>query len=93
MKSDFKEGDEVVIHFDGQDYSGVVKESEYLITTRSQSPSLSSEPLVEKSEESEVAKSRDLPTNPSAGKKRTVQTTPKKRRCGARKKPGKCTSL
>jgi len=35
MKSDFKEGDKVMIHFNGEDYSSVVKESEYLITTRS----------------------------------------------------------
>ena len=38
-KSDFAEGDEVVIHFDGQDFRGVVKYSEHVITTRSQSAS------------------------------------------------------
>ena len=37
-KSDLEEGDEVVIRFDGQDYSGVVKYNEKVIATHSQSP-------------------------------------------------------
>ena len=37
-KPDFVEGDKVVIHFDGLNYSGVVKYGERDITTRSQSP-------------------------------------------------------
>ena len=38
-KSDFVEGDEVVIRFRGRDYTGVVKSNEGAITTRSPSPS------------------------------------------------------
>ena len=38
IKSDFVEGDVVVICFDGQDYKGVVEYGEPDITTRSQSP-------------------------------------------------------
>ena len=38
MKSEFSEGDEVVIHFHGQDYTGVVKSGDGDITTRPSPP-------------------------------------------------------
>ena len=57
-KSDFTKGNEVVIHFNGRDFRGVVKHSEpeYLITMRSQSPS-PEPPAPVKKTEVEVAKS------------------------------------
>ena len=84
-KSDFTEGDEVVVHFNGQGFRSIVKHSDYLITTRSQSPSPEPPAPVQKSEV-EVATSTGVPTTSSAGTKQLTRTTPKKRRCAVRKK-------
>lgn len=85
-KSDFAEGDEVVIHFGGRDYKGMVKSSsERDITTRSQSPA-HAQPLSpggsgEPTENArEPVKIKNIPLSlPS-------KTTPKKRRPAAKKR-------
>ena len=75
-KSDFAEGDEVVIRFDGQDFRGVVEYSEHVITTRSQSPA----PVqLNRLEAAEVAANPTTTTNLLTTSQAVIkQTTPRK---------------
>ena len=79
-KSDLEEGDEVVIRFDGQDYSGVVKYNEKVIATHSQSPP----PTVQELESGEAtAASNDVARHNKPQSR--PQYTPKKRWAATRK--------
>ena len=77
-KSDLEEGDEVVIRFDGQDYSGVVKYNEKVIATHSQSPP----PTVQELESGEATAASARHNKPQS----RPQYTPKKRWAATRKK-------
>ena len=94
-KSDFAEGDEMVVHFRGRDFTGVVKYGEGDIATRSPSPlpAASAEPEVTKS------KTADCDTTPAGVRVKSTATvvpaskiharTPTKKRRVTRKK-GEC---
>lgn len=93
-KSDFAEGDEVVVHFRGRDFTGVVKYGEGDIATRSPSPlpATSAEPGTTKSKKADcVTTPADVVTSTATvvpASKIHARTPTKKRR--VTRKKGEC---